>query len=423
MLILAVITGIIIWRVIIYCQQDKEEETQPVSMKKKLKQTVVKYKIYIAIGSFISSIIGGLWIYFMYIHPLLGHKITFHLEARWEIGPQESWAAHFEMLTGTEKEPEPKPCPHFSKENFIHIIKTFNNISSDKSLHKILGKIQVSRPAGVSEMYDDSSSYPVIILETSVYNYQTVRRFIQNREQVLIQKFPNVKLLVYDMGLTFQQKYKLLNCSQCEIVENLPEIRAHYWTPLLVYLSLQRFNSVVWLDPASDLDNKTLQKILEKTETEEIQIVLKKDPPRKWSESQILKTLTNQQDQSFDILLKEDGTENIKTYRTEEFLPESQVALIQDKLSYRSNQACLNLVPNIHSDLISIKQNNFTMEAIVRPWVFCALSGQCVTHDNCQPFYSYNYRKHGPCDQTDHILKRILLSLFNDMFANFYYNN
>lgn len=285
MLILAVITGIIIWRIVIYCQQDKDEEpSEPVSMRTKLKQTVVKYKIYIAVGSCISSILGGLWIYFMYIHPLLGHKLSFHFEAHWEIGTRESWAAHFEMLTMSEK-PDSKPCPHFSRDNFIKILENFNNISKDQSLHETLQRLTVSRPPGVPGMYNDEGSYPVILLETSVSNYQAVREFIRSREQVLIKKFPNLKLLIFDMGLTFQQKYKLLNCSQCEIVENLPDIRVFYWTPVLVYLALQRFDSVVWLDPASDLDNDTLHNILQKTETEEIQIVLKKDLPKKWPES------------------------------------------------------------------------------------------------------------------------------------------
>jgi hypothetical protein len=422
MLILAVITGIIIWRVVIYCQQDKEEETEPVSMRTKLKQTVIKYKVYIAVGSCISSIVGGLWIYFMYIHPLLGNKLTFHFEARWEIGPQESWAAHFEMLTASSEE-EPKPCPHFSRENFIHIIETFNNVSSTESLHDVLDKVRVYRHEAQIDMYNDNTSYPVVILETSSYNYRAVRNFIRHREQVLIQAFPDLKLVVYDMGLTFQQKYKLLNCSQCEIVENLPGVRAYYWTPLIIYLSLHRFNSVIWLDPSSELDDDTLKAILKKTETEEIQIVLKKDPPTKWTESHIMKTLKKQQSvSSFDILLKDDGVEKKDDTFTQEFLPQYQMARIQDNLSDVSNEACLTLVPNIQSDLISIKRNNFTMEAIVRPWVFCALSGQCIPNADCQPFYSYDFQIKHHCDQTDQILRRILVALFNDMFPNFYFN-
>ncbi|XP_048766170.2 uncharacterized protein LOC125673603 [Ostrea edulis] len=421
MLILAVITGIIIWRIVIYCQQDKEEETKPVSMRIKLKQTVIKYKVYIAVGSCVSSVVGGLWIYFMYIHPLLGNDLDFHFEAHWEIGPQESWAAHFEMLTASS-EVEPQPCPHFSRENFIHIIETFNNVSSGEFLHDTMANVRVSRDAGLFGMYGDNDSFPVVVLETSSYNYRAVRHFIRHREQVLLQTFPSLKILVYDMGLTFQQKYKLLNCSQCEIVENLPGVRAYYWTPLLIYLSLQRFHSVIWLDPSSDLDDDTLKNILEKTETEEIQIVLKKDLPTKWSESRILKTLTNQQRvSSFDILLKDDGIENLDDSNTQE-IPMSQMTLIQDNLSYGSNEACLTLVPSIQSDVISIRRNNFTMEAIVRPWVFCALSGQCIPSEDCRPFYSYDYQIKHHCDQTDHILKRILVSLFNDMFANFYFN-
>lgn len=421
MLILAVITGIIIWRIVIYCQQDKDDEpSEPVSMRTKLKQTVVKYKIYIAVGSCISSILGGLWIYFMYIHPLLGHKLSFHFEAHWEIGTRESWAAHFEMLTMSEKL-DSKPCPHFSRDNFIKILENFNNISKDQSLHETLQRLTVSRPPGVPGMYNDEGSYPVILLETSVSNYQAVREFIRSREQVLIKKFPNLKLLIFDMGLTFQQKYKLLNCSQCEIVENLPDIRVFYWTPVLVYLALQRFDSVVWLDPASDLDNDTLHNILQKTETEEIQIVLKKDLPRKWPESKILKTLTNQEKVStFDILLTEDEKEADKR---QEMLSESQIVRMQNNLSPGNNEGCLKLVPTIKSDIISIKQNNFTTEAIVRPWVFCALSGRCVPNDNCRPFHSYDIMTQQNCDRTHQVLKRILVSLFNDMYVNFYYNH
>ena len=425
MLILAVITGIIIWRIVIYCQQDQEEEPkEPISMRAKLKQTVLKYKVYIAVGSFVSSVLGGLWIYFMYIHPLLDHHLSFHFEAHWEVGSRETWAAHFEMMTMKEEE-NSEPCPHFSRDNFINILENFNNLSSNSVLHETLQKLQVSRSPGASGMYDDRNSYPVILLETSVSNYQDVREFIRSREQVLLQKFPNLKLLIYDMGLTFQQKYKLLNCSQCEIVENLPEVKAFYWTPVLIYLALQRFGSVVWLDASASLDNQTLRNILQKTETEEIQIVLKKDLPKKLSESRILKALTGQDKlASFDILISEDGDESGEIVdESQKMVFDSQVVRIRDNLSSGNNEECLKLVPNIQSDLISIKQNNFTQEAIVKPWVFCALSGRCVPNESCRPFHSYNVLSQEHCDRTHHVLKRILVSLFNDMYVNFYFNN
>lgn len=112
------------------------------------------------------------------------------------------------------------------------------------------------------------------------------------------------------MGLIFQQKYKLLNCSQCEIVENLLDIWVFYWILVLVYFVLQWFDFVVWLDLVLDFDNDILYNILQKIEIEEIQIVLKKDFFRKWFEFKILKILINQEKVLiFDILLIEDEKE------------------------------------------------------------------------------------------------------------------
>lgn len=195
---------------------------------------------------------------------------------------------------------------------------------------------------------------PVIVTAASSDHFNEVQALIKSIHTKLIPIHKNIKVIFYDIGLTQKENEAMKDYCRCEVrtfkFDQFPPhvhlLGAYAWKPLIIFDVLKDFNFVMWLDSCIRFLNRGIKEkldyIFQKTKLVGIQL---QQSPR-WVVSKHTKS---------------------------------------DTFGYLDETECLYDYPELESGWIVISRNPFVVNTIIKPWVGCALTENCMTH----PFPSF----------------------------------
>lgn len=195
---------------------------------------------------------------------------------------------------------------------------------------------------------------PVVVTATSANHISLATALI---ERMASSMTPKLKVIVYDVGMTEDQRKKICSDGKCEVkqfpFDAYPDFLEDYlpscaWKPVVIQMALQEFGFVIWMDSAVYVPDGNLQAGI--------------DIARREGIAAGHKMVANP---DINLAYETDA-------RTFTALGEEPCAF---KNTFRFNAA-----------LIFIKRTAFTYKYVMRPWVSCSLTKNCISADN--KFYS-----------------------------------
>lgn len=228
---------------------------------------------------------------------------------------------------------------------------------------------------------DSNSSYPVIATAASSNHYHEIQGLIRDYHRNLLPIYPGMKLIFYDLGMTIQQIIQMNKHCKCEIrrfpfyifPRHIRIIKGYGWKPLIIQLMLLEFDFVMWADASVRFNGNPLDKLFKGANEIGVQAV------PGWG-SIAVRT-------------------NARTF----------TAL--------GEQACLFDYPEFEATWMAFKRSEFTLTAVMRPWILCALQYGCMDFKKSKIHLRCplgREQKFGSCHRFDQSVIGILLTrLFN----------
>ncbi|CAC5391334.1 unnamed protein product [Mytilus coruscus] len=204
----------------------------------------------------------------------------------------------------------------------------------------------------VDSINNRNDDIPVIVTAASSDHFHEVQGLLKSIHTNLIPFYKNMKVIFYDIGLTQKENKAMKDYCKCEVrtfkFHQFPShvrlLDAYAWKPLIIFEVLKDFKLIMWLDSCIRFFNQreymikeNLDYIFEKTKL--IGIQLQQSP--RWIVSKHTKP---------------------------------------DTFEYLDELECLYDYPELESGWIVISRNFFVVNAIIKPWVGCALTENCMTH-------------------------------------------
>lgn len=196
---------------------------------------------------------------------------------------------------------------------------------------------------------EHKSDGPVILTAASSDHYHESQALFESIHKTLTPLYRDVKIIFYDIGLTAHQHAVMKKYCRCEVRKfpfsdfepHIRELRGYAWKPLMILEVLKEHDFVMYLDACIRFSGfwikNRLDKIMQRTKKTGIQ--LQKSP--RW-------IVSNQTKLDTFIFLEE--------------------------------EECMFSYPELESGLIVLYRNSFLMNAIIRPWVACALTENCMSN-------------------------------------------
>lgn len=228
----------------------------------------------------------------------------------------------------------------------------------------------------IAEVKDDQN--PVVVTAIQANHFSMAVGLI---ERLTTNMKPKLKIVVYDIGMTRDQRNTVCAGNKCEI-KDFPfdlypsfledYLPANAWKPVVIQMALQEYGFVIWMDTAVFLPDGNLQAGIDIARKEGIAAGY-----RKIAHPDI------------NLAYETDS-------RTFTILGEEPCAF---KETYRYNAA-----------LLFIKRTELTYKYIMKPWVSCALTLTCIAADH--KFYSKcsGADKYGYCHRFDQSVLSIILN-------------
>ena len=308
----------------------------------------------------------------------------------WAWKPVSTWQQHFEeefakkAIDGivpikSESINCPKDFPKSLQENLNVIEKYTYDVDPAISEFLMIDDAGVSKLSSLDMV--QNRPFPVIVTGASSRFYPQLQAFFQNIHEVLMNNNTySVKVIFYDLGLTVKQKAKIQKYCKCEYrtfpSEKFPDYvgkgGGYAWKPVIIQMVLKEYDLVFWTDTSirfftSDLDFhvKNVKRV--------------------------------------GIHLINGGG---KVYqRTKK--------ITFDKLGEK--EPCLFGYPEIQAGFTLISRNPFTMKYIMKPWVSCALTKDCMVIKG-NVLYCRGKKEYHRCHRFDQsVLSIIILRLFGSM--------
>jgi hypothetical protein len=192
----------------------------------------------------------------------------------------------------------------------------------------------------------------------------------------------NVSVIVYDIGLFDSQRDLLRQyCKNCEVrvfpFDNYPQhvrdVHGYSWKPIIIQLVLQQYDFVMWVDTSIRFKTENLTQLLRNARKHGLQV------------------------------LSGDGSIAERTDRR--------------MFEYFGEDPCLFMhYSEIQAGWSVWLKNNFTQNAIFKPWLTCALTDTCMVLVGAN-FHCYGNSHHVPgyCHRYDQsALGIILMKLYGD---------
>ena len=192
----------------------------------------------------------------------------------------------------------------------------------------------------------------------------------------LLSKYPDLKIIFYDLGLR-KRSYKLLQTYyKCEVrkfpfteyPQHVGTLSSYTWKPIIVQLVLKEHEFVIWVDAS-------------------------------------IRFLTP----NLDSFFFNSTNVGIKLYPGGGSIAQRTVL---KTFEYLGEDPCLFDVPELEATIIMLKRTRFTLTYIIRPWVSCALALGCMTHPCSLAMFlcTTNSPDFGCCHRFDQSIMGIILT-------------
>lgn len=201
---------------------------------------------------------------------------------------------------------------------------------------------------------------------------------------------PKLRIVVFDIGMTEDQRQKLCQMDECEVrtfpFHKFPSflkenIQSMAWRPVLIQIALQEFGFVIWMDSIVYLIDGDLQSGIDIAKQHGISVGYRR--------------LTYQ---NVNLAFETDK----RTFR----------ALGEQPCAFRHSF-------NFNTALIFIRKSPLTYKYIMRPWVSCALTESCIVADRKPNSKYFGANQYGYCHRFDQsVLSIILNRLFYSQLAD-----
>ncbi|XP_021349207.1 uncharacterized protein LOC110447687 [Mizuhopecten yessoensis] len=299
----------------------------------------------------------------------------------WGYEPKETWHQHYQDLfrkynmNWTSKSyPEMKCDEHF-KESLVENMDVISNYPlnvPEKYLQELFlderGIAELSKPV------PNPMKYPVFVTAASSNHYRESQGMIKSYHQ-LLEIHPDLKMIYFDIGLTDTQRTELSKYCKCEVrtyeVGKYPphaaDKRGFAWKPVLIQTVLKEYDLVMWMDASVIYEGTSLDEVSLRTRQRGIQAM-------HGASAVCERTAKN----SFDFL---------------------------------KEKPCLFNLPEVEATWIVISRNRFTLEYIMKPWVSCGLSYNCMAFKGSD-FYlgCLGSRKFHRCHRFDQSILGIIVN-------------
>ncbi|XP_062582160.1 uncharacterized protein LOC134243941 [Saccostrea cucullata] len=236
--------------------------------------------------------------------------------------------------------------------------------------------------AGIRNLteHDLNSPYPVMASAASSNHFREIQGLIRDYHKKLLPIYPGMKLILFDLGLNAKQLKLMTKYCKCEVrqfpfqifPDHIRILSGYGWKSLIIQLLLQEFDFVMWTDASIRFNGRPLDKLFQGAKEVGVQAI-----PGSGS----IAVRTNQR--TFTAL---------------------------------GEEMCLFDYHEFEAGWMAVVRSEFTLTAVMRPWVSCALQYGCMDFKNSRSFLGCPLRKqrYGACHRFDQsVLGIILTRLFN----------
>lgn len=163
------------------------------------------------------------------------------------------------------------------KENLQKVLKYSLNVP-EKYL-KLLHLDRVGIKNITSKVVD--SPYPILASATSSNHYNEIQGLIRDYHQNLLPLYPNMKLILYDLGLNKNQLEQMKKYCKCEVRQfpfhsfpnHIRSLSGFGWKPLIIQLLLIEFDFLMWADASVRFNGNHLNKLIDGAKEVGVQII------------------------------------------------------------------------------------------------------------------------------------------------------
>ncbi|KAK3083310.1 hypothetical protein FSP39_019165 [Pinctada imbricata] len=273
-------------------------------------------------------------------------------------------------------------CGKFSKsfeENLNIVLNYTFNISNDYLVRLLLDN------AGIEKLskHPFDTKTPVFVTAASSNHFGELQDLIENLRTNVTRNNETMKMIIYDIGLNETQSQLVRKICECEYrlfpfydYPSYFKILINYtWKPVIIQLVLIEYDFVMWIDSSVRFNGSPLSPLYEEARTVEVKILHGWDP-----------IIRNTHLNTFNAL---------------------------------GEAPCMFKRREIQAGWILVKRTNFTLRAIMKPWVSCALQFGCMAQDNAEIIIlspdERNEDQYHVCHRFDQsVIAIILTRLFND---------
>lgn len=257
-----------------------------------------------------------------------------------------------------ENQQEIKECKRFNgsfelsfKKNAQYVENYTFNVSKAK-----LKELDLD-DAGIKKLSSQKSSgakIPTFVTAFSDNHFDEFIAVANKLNKLKRTKYPELTLIVYDIGLTKDRVSKVQRMCNCSVrrfpfelyPEHVRNLRGYTWKPIIIQTMLQESDFVMWLDTSIRLKN--MEPYFEKA-----------------------------QRLGFQVLY---GTGSI-AMRTQKRLFE-----------HLHEEPCLFNYEETQTGVVIVSRSCFTLKYIMRPWVACALEFGCMDFPNSKNYLQCVYK-------------------------------
>ncbi|XP_071115123.1 uncharacterized protein [Haliotis cracherodii] len=270
---------------------------------------------------------------------------------------------------------EPKPAT--PEESLKNVLSTMSGLNTE-DLRLLMGLFP-EPPTGRRAMF---------VTAASSDHYNESQGLIRNLHQNVFPLIDNYTFVYYDLGLLAWQRQQLKKHCRCEVrsfpLEFMPSrlqnLKCYTWKPMIVQANLPKADILVWMDASVRFSNNVIKPLLDDVERRGMVIY--------------------------------PGGNSVAQHT------------LQVAMTYMKEDIC-SLAPVLeHQATFMVFRNELLIrEAVVKPWVACAMSPNCMCprdphldlHCN---IYIHNYNKCHRFDQS--AINIILTKLFRSHTSTFY---
>ncbi|KAK3094932.1 hypothetical protein FSP39_007991 [Pinctada imbricata] len=199
----------------------------------------------------------------------------------------------------------------------------------------------------------------VIVTGTSSNHFAEFQGLVKNLRGTIFKQYKNVRLVFYNLGLTKSQLKRTIKYCNCEVrsfpIRKLPKHvsrpNTYAWKPVLIQLALKDFEQIIYVDTSFRFSAKnSLNTYLERSKMHGIQLPFDLRP---------VSTMTDE--------------------RTFRFLGEEPCSF------YGYTEAA--------AQIFIISRSEFTLQAVIKPLLSCALQFGCMAHPREVSLLSCHFEK------------------------------